>query len=77
MMTIISITNGENVSAFSSTLCNISFKILPISGCIRIFNVNRSGTGVKKTPAQQSWPRKAGFLYLLKQQFSFSLEHKY
>ncbi len=30
-----------------------------------------------KTPAQQSCARKAGFLYLLKQQFSFSLKHKY
>ncbi len=31
----------------------------------------------KKTLAQQSCARKAGFLYLLKQQFSFSLKHKY
>ncbi len=30
-----------------------------------------------KTLAQQSCARKAGFLYLLKQQFSFSLKHKY
>ncbi len=31
----------------------------------------------QKTLAQQSCARKAGFLYLLKQQFSFSLKHKY
>ncbi len=33
--------------------------------------------GKKKPLAQQSCARKAGFLYLLKQQFSFSLKHKY
>ncbi len=31
----------------------------------------------KKSLAQQSCARKAGFLFLLKQQFSFSLKHKY
>ncbi len=31
----------------------------------------------QKTPAQQSCAGKAGFLYLLKQQFPFSLKHKY
>ncbi len=31
----------------------------------------------QKILAQQSCARKAGFLYLLKQQFSFSVKHKY
>ncbi len=37
----------------------------------------KKGCNKKKTLAQQSCARKAGFLYLLKQQFSFSLKHKY
>ncbi len=37
----------------------------------------REETLQKKTLAQQSCIRKAGFLYLLKQQFSFSLKYKY
>ncbi len=35
------------------------------------------GYKIKKTLAQLCCARKAGFLYLLKQQFSFSLKHKY
>ncbi len=32
---------------------------------------------IQKTLAQQSCARKPGFLYLLKQQFSFIVKHKY
>ncbi len=42
-----------------------------------VFPVLRVAGERRKTLAQQSYARKAGFLYLLKQQFSFSLKHKY
>ncbi len=43
----------------------------------KFMNNKKNCKKMKKKLVQQSCARKAGFLYLFKQQFSFSLKYKY
>ncbi len=59
MMTIISDTNVEMSESIFINFLQHFLKILLISACIQLFNINRSGAGVENLPLDDPMRKKS------------------